>query len=289
MKKLALFVHGLGGSAEGTWRAFPKLIENDAELSGQYDVRSFHYSTSIAGPAPSLQTCADALKTEIETRYKGYPSIAIIAHSQGGLIARWHIAERINSDRPLHIDRLLTFATPHHGAGGASVLKWIPGISRQTKALDPNSEFMQALGLAGAQSKAEQKVATRFVVAEDDWVVGPVSATGSSPIDAAVVTAVGHRGLVKPASVLAASFLIVKRFLLDKILDARAASSSIGDLRSCVTSNWSWPKPRALFMARAPCLLSDAIARLRESDRRVSGRRQSVVWLDVALRLRRRR
>ena len=40
-------------------------------------------------------------------------------HSQGGLIARWHIAEPINSGRPLRIDRLLTFsATPHHGAGG---------------------------------------------------------------------------------------------------------------------------------------------------------------------------
>ena len=47
-------------------------------------------------------------------------------------------------------------------AGGASVLRWIPGVSRQTKALDPNSEFMEALGLAWAQSKAEQKVATRF-------------------------------------------------------------------------------------------------------------------------------
>ena len=89
------------------------------------------------GSAPSLQSCADALKTEIETRYKGYSSIAIVAHSQGGLIARWHIAERINSGRPLLVDRLLTFASPHHGAGGASVLRWIPGASRQTKALDP--------------------------------------------------------------------------------------------------------------------------------------------------------
>ena len=207
-KKLVLLIHGLGGSAEGTWRAFPKLIESDAELSARYDVCSFHYRTSIAGPTPSLQTCANALKTEIESRYEGYPSIAIIAHSQGGLIARWHIAERINSGRPLRIDRLLTFATPHHGAGG--------GISRQTKALDPDSEFMQALGLAWAQSKAEQRVATRFVVAEDDWIVGPVSATGSSPIDAAVVAGVGHVDVVKPVSAEAPSFLIAKAFLLDE-------------------------------------------------------------------------
>ncbi len=82
VKKRVLLVHGLGGSAEGTWRLFPELIENDAELSARYDVHSFQYSSSIAGPTPSLQTCADALKTEIEIRYKDYPSIAIIAHSQ---------------------------------------------------------------------------------------------------------------------------------------------------------------------------------------------------------------
>ncbi len=216
MKKLILLVHGLGGSAEGTWVAFPELIASDVELSAQYDVRSFQYVTSMFGSAPSLQSCADALKTEIETRYKGYSSIAIVAHSQGGLIARWHIAERINSGRPLLVDRLLTFATPHHGAGGASVLSWIPGASSQTKALDPNSEFMRALGLAWAQSKAEQKVATKYVVAERDWVVGPVSATGSAPIDAAVARAVGHIGVVKPGSEVDASFLIAKAFLLDQ-------------------------------------------------------------------------
>jgi pimeloyl-ACP methyl ester carboxylesterase len=215
MKSLILFVHGLGGSADGTWIKFPQLIEQDPELAARYDVRTFGYSTAMFGATPPFQTCADALKTEIETRYSAYSSIAIVAHSQGGLIARWHIADQINSQRPLRIDRLLTFATPHQGAGGASVLRWIPGASRQTKALDPNSEFRQALGLAWGQSKADQKIATRDVVAEDDWVVGSVSATGSSPIDVAVVGGVGHIGVVKPASAAASSFLVAKSFLLD--------------------------------------------------------------------------
>jgi len=112
-------------------------------------------------------------------------------------------------------------------------LRWLPGISRQTKALDPNSEFMQALGLAWAQSKAEQKVATQFVVAEDDWIVGPVSARGSSPIDAAVVAGVGHVDIVKPALAEAASFLIAKAFLVD---ESRRPSG--------VESDWQPPVPR---------------------------------------------
>jgi triacylglycerol esterase/lipase EstA (alpha/beta hydrolase family) len=88
VKGLVLFVHGLGGSPQKTWGAFAKLIGDDPDLSARYDVEGFGYNTSIFGPTPSLQTCADALKTEIDTRYASYESIAIIAHSQGGLIAR---------------------------------------------------------------------------------------------------------------------------------------------------------------------------------------------------------
>jgi hypothetical protein len=40
MKKLVLFIHGLGGSADGTWRKFPALIGADADLVGQYDVKT---------------------------------------------------------------------------------------------------------------------------------------------------------------------------------------------------------------------------------------------------------
>jgi len=114
----------------------------------------------------------------------------------------------------LRIDRLLTFATPHQGAGGASIFSLIPGASRQTKALDPNSEFMQALGLAWMQSKADRKIATRYVAAESDRIVGPVSARGAAP-SVAVVSGEGHIKVVKPTSADSSSFLVAKAFLLD--------------------------------------------------------------------------
>ena len=226
-KSLALFIHGLGGSAKATWLDFPKLIEEDAELSARYDASTFEYSTAMFGAAPSLQTCAEALGTEIETRYSGYSSIALVAHSQGGLIARWHIAHQINSGRVLRIDRLLTFATPHQGAVGASVLSWIPGVSRQTKALGPNSEFMQALGLAWTQAKADQKIATLHVGADSDRIVGPVSAKGEAT-NPAVVGGTGHVQVVKPSSSDASSFLVAKAFLLD---DFRRPSGVEADSR----------------------------------------------------------
>src|SRR5450631_14395 len=53
MKKLALFIHGLGGTAEGTWQKFPELVRADPELNQQYDVATFEYSSGAFGSKPS--------------------------------------------------------------------------------------------------------------------------------------------------------------------------------------------------------------------------------------------
>jgi triacylglycerol esterase/lipase EstA (alpha/beta hydrolase family) len=116
MKKLVLFFHGLGGSADGTWKKFPELIRKDGELAEQYDVEAIDYSSGVFWSKPSLPTCAEILKTEIENRYPAsdYSDIALIAHSQGGLVARYYIAERINSKQPPSADL-------RHAASGIGV------------------------------------------------------------------------------------------------------------------------------------------------------------------------
>jgi hypothetical protein len=214
MKRLVLFIHGLGGSAEGTWQKFPQLTREDSELSALYDVRTFEYSTGILGSKPSLATCASILKTEIENRYPDYNDIALIVHSQGGLLARYYIAERLNSGQPLRVSRLLTFATPHHGSGLATVLKKAPFTSQQSEDLDPNSLFLQALGIAWGQAKADQHVLTKHVVAASDAIVGQVSAMGTWSPGYEVVGGAGHVAVVKPKNAEDISFLIAKRFLL---------------------------------------------------------------------------
>jgi triacylglycerol esterase/lipase EstA (alpha/beta hydrolase family) len=123
MTKLVLFIHGLGGDADSTWERFPELIRADGELSKLYDVATAGYDTGIFRSQPSLAACAGILKTEIDNRYPEYADIALIGHSQGGLIARAYIAEQLNSGQKLRVSRLLTFATPHHGSGHATHLK----------------------------------------------------------------------------------------------------------------------------------------------------------------------
>ena len=156
MKKLVLFIHGLGGDAEGTWKIFPELIRADSKVAALYDVKTFEYKTGLFGSQSPLALVAAELKTEIDNRYKDYSDVALIAHSQGGLIARAYIAERLNSGRKLRVSRLLTFATPHHGSGHATLLKRVLFSSEQVKDLDPNSDFLRALGIAWGQAKPRE-------------------------------------------------------------------------------------------------------------------------------------
>ena len=216
MKKLVLFIHGLGGSAQGTWKNFPVLIGNDPDLADQYDVAAFEYGTGGFGSKPSLAKIAAILKTELENRYLGYSDIALIAHSQGGLVARYYIAERLNSGQPLRVSRLLTFATPHQGSGFATWLGRVPFASQQAEDLDPNSEFLQALAVAWGQAKPDLRgVLTRYVVAAGDAIVGQVSAMGQWDPGYEVVGGDGHLAVVKPETADHTSFLIARKFLLE--------------------------------------------------------------------------
>ena len=218
MKKLVLLIHGLGGAAFATWQKFPELICADSVLGDQYDVQTFEYSTGGFGSKPSLSTCATSLKTEIENRYPEYSDIALIAHSQGGLIARHYIAERLLSGQPLRVSRLLTFATPHQGSEFATLARKIPFNSQQLEDIDPNSQFLQALGVTWGQAKPETRILTKFVVAADDAIVGHVSAMGTWNPGYEVISGVGHKSVVKPATADDSSFLIAKRFLLEETL-----------------------------------------------------------------------
>jgi palmitoyl protein thioesterase len=261
VKKLVLFIHGLGGTADGTWLRFPELMRQDAELARQYDVMAIDYASGAFGPKPGLPTAAAILKTEIENRYpaSAYSDIALIAHSQGGLVARSYIAERINSSQPLRVSRLLTFATPHQGSGFATLLKWVPFASQQTRDLDPNSEFMRDLAVAWGQAKADRRVLTKYVVAADDAIVGQVSAMGAWSPGYEVVSGAGHLKVVKPETSDNSPFLIARNFLLEPGL---APGGVEADYTAPLLSRPSLPsndRTRFIFSARVlPLIGRDA-------------------------------
>ncbi len=278
MKKLALFIHGLGGDAGSTWGQFPELIRAETKVAELYDVDSVNYDTGFFGSQPSLAACATSLKTAIENRYKDYSDIALIAHSQGGLIARSYIAERLNSHQPLRVSRLLTFATPHHGSGHATLLKRVLGTSQQVKDLDPNSEFLRALAMAWGQAEADRYVRTKYAVAAGDAIVGQVSAMGHWSPDYEVVSGVGHRTIVKPESASDTSFLIAKKFLLEEPLlpggveaDYRAPLLRLNYLEAKETTRFIYAARVLRFIGRD--------AEIEKLDAFLSGPEQPFRWM----------
>ena len=73
MERLALFVHGLGGSGKETWGSFPSLIQSDPELGRNYSVDLYEFPTRlfalpIIHKIPRIQVLARGLRTELEHR-----------------------------------------------------------------------------------------------------------------------------------------------------------------------------------------------------------------------------
>ena len=108
--RLLLFVHGLGGAGQATWRhgthpGFPELINADVALRDSADVAFFQYPTSLlrllpfSGKPPRVRDLAEGLRSQIEIRYRDYKSIALICHSLGGLIARKYLLEEVKQGR----------------------------------------------------------------------------------------------------------------------------------------------------------------------------------------------
>lgn len=87
-KKLILFIHGLAGNASDTWGMFPELFRSHDFIGKTHTVAVWEYPTGVLAGKPDLQLIADGLKTTIDIEYNDFKEIIIIAHSQGGLIAR---------------------------------------------------------------------------------------------------------------------------------------------------------------------------------------------------------
>lgn len=152
-KNVLLFLHGFTGSPTETFKYIPELLIKDKNFDG-FDIFSIGYSSSVlpditAGiwtKKPDIKCLAEYFNTLLETHFSRYKSIAIVAHSMGGLIAQKAILE-LDENKLEKINHLILFGTPSNGLKKVAFFKkWI-GIffNSQINNLGFESDFIKRL------------------------------------------------------------------------------------------------------------------------------------------------
>jgi pimeloyl-ACP methyl ester carboxylesterase len=124
-----LFIHGFGQNSQSTWGEFPRFIASDRRLDG-WDIYSVGYTTSLwvdlAGlwaASPPLSELAVFLNTlSRHAPFDEYKSLAIVAHSMGGLIVQQSLIE--DPELRSRVGHLTLFGTPNGGVSEGSLFKF---------------------------------------------------------------------------------------------------------------------------------------------------------------------
>ncbi len=242
MKKLVLFIHGLGGSEE-TWGEFPSLIWDDEEIDkDEFWFASYEYGTSwndtkatlsIIGKVGSffkipyvstvttgvsatlrglldIEDVARILHSEIDIRYKAFEDIYIVAHDMGGLVAQRYIVDILAKNRPLKVKKLMLYDVPNHGTSLAKISLLYP--HSQVKQLTSDSPFMEEFNRNIEFQTLDQKIDVQYIVCVKDSIVDIASATAGYKQNALELERT-HTEIVKPKSHQDLVYISFKNFI----------------------------------------------------------------------------
>lgn len=218
-KKVVLFVHGLGGDPDRTWRgnaqtpSLPELVRNDPVLGAEYDVSLYGFPSSPFS-APPVASIVDGLRTHILHRCAGFDEIALVAHSLGGLIAQKYVVEELTAGRPLRVKKLILYAVPNDGSSLAKVGDLLPWHNRQLNALCRSSDLIEQLTQDWIRLEVTRTVAVTYVTAGQDAAVARDSSRRLwDAADREELPGRGHVDLVKPTDANDLAFVILRSVL----------------------------------------------------------------------------
>jgi triacylglycerol esterase/lipase EstA (alpha/beta hydrolase family) len=148
-----VFIHGLVANRSGF---LP--LQTYLRLQGHDRQYGFNYRS-----AGSLEALALRLKRNIDAKIRG-GRIDLVAHSMGGLVARFYL-QRLGGAR--RVDRLITLGTPHLGTHAAT---FVP--SALVRQLLPDGPFIRHLNAL----PPPEGLQVTSIVAGRDLLVQPVEA-----------------------------------------------------------------------------------------------------------------
>lgn len=150
-QRTLVFVHGLGANRAGflPMQAALRLAGHRRQLAVSYRSRG------------SVEALALRLKRELDAHVRG-GRMDLIAHSMGGLVARFYL-QQLGGER--RVDRLITLGTPHRGTHAANFLP--SPLARQ---LLPEGPFLRHLNAL----PAPERTRVTSIVAGRDLLIQPV-------------------------------------------------------------------------------------------------------------------
>jgi pimeloyl-ACP methyl ester carboxylesterase len=219
LKKLLLFIHGLGGSKK-SFGDFEKYIKEDSSLE-EYEVDYYEYPTiKLYNPiswiiAAKIQSLADGLRTDIVTRYKRYDYIVLIGHSMGGLISKQYLLDEeeniLNFSNP--VKKVVMYGTPNIGSDYS---KWFLSFNPQIRQLNRDSDFIEFLNRSLKKHKLIDYIDFYYVIGDKDRIVNRLSASNFWDTKFYSIPNKSHamgNGVAKPKSKEDRTFTLLKNFL----------------------------------------------------------------------------
>jgi pimeloyl-ACP methyl ester carboxylesterase len=171
---LVIFLHGLTGN-QHTWGAVPDFVQS-SPLGSDFDVATLQYSARIRSRS-DVETSAQRVMTEIQTRYSEHEPIFLVGHSLGGLVAR-EICRRLlelGPDPLLNkIPAVITVGTPLEGARfGNFLLRHLPLVSPKIHQLSTRQLAFEnyRIAIRAAKRRAVRRPKQLHVTMEDDGVI----------------------------------------------------------------------------------------------------------------------
>jgi pimeloyl-ACP methyl ester carboxylesterase len=189
-----VFVHGFTGRADETWGRFPEFLAAEPALRN-WGVFSLGYATTLRADVPNIWAAdppLDRLGLSLRTALSvpplsQYRSLAVVAHSMGGLIAQAAVLEQATLARVGH---LILFGTPSAGLAKSAVLS---AIKRQFRNMGNESDFVRRLRRDWKARFRDQLPFQLLVVAgESDEFVSPASSLDPFPLNVRRVVPGNH-------------------------------------------------------------------------------------------------
>jgi pimeloyl-ACP methyl ester carboxylesterase len=187
-QRTLVFVHGLGSNRSS-------FLPLQALLRWRGRSRQVAVSYRSRG---SIEALALRLKREMD-RHVGGGRIDMVAHSMGGLVARFYL-QQLGGER--RVDRLITLGTPHLGTHAAAFLP-----SPLVRQLLPDGPFIRHLNALPALESTR----VTSILAGRDLLVQPVAAAACPFGEVHRFEDLGHLELLFRSEVFAAVHAALRR------------------------------------------------------------------------------